>query len=88
MWLCGETTPRARDDFFGDAVEQIDGPAKSVQKPVKRPRDQQRNALGAGEAEALGDEFAEHNLQNSEQPEGEHQRDGVRDRRSPRTRDC
>ena len=28
-----------RYDFFGDAVEKIDGPAESLQEPIKRARD-------------------------------------------------
>ena len=57
------------DDTFGDTVEQVNGPAKSVQEPVERPRDQQSDAFGAGEAEAFGDEFAEDDLQNREKSE-------------------
>ena len=69
--------------LFGETVEQIDGPAESIQEPVKRPRHQQRDALGARQAQALRDQFAEHHLQNGEQSESESQRDAVSKHRRP-----
>src|SRR5580658_4669654 len=71
------------DDSFGDAVKQIDGPAKRVEKPVKRPRDQQRHAFGARQAEALGNQLAEDDLQNSEETEDDDERYTMLDDRSP-----
>ena len=60
---------------------------KVLQKPVERPRDEQRDAFGAREAQAFGNEFAEDDLQHREQAESENQRDAVRDDRRPRPRD-
>src|SRR5271156_6493267 len=71
------------DDSFGNAVKQIDGPAKRVEKPVKRPRDQQRNAFGARQAEALGNQLAEDDLQNSKDTEDDDERYTMLDDRSP-----
>ena len=50
---------------------------------MKRPRNQQRDALGAREAQTLGNEFAEHHLQDREKAENDDQRDAVRDDRGP-----
>ena len=36
--------------FFSEAVQQIDGPAKRVKKPMEWPSDNQCNAFGAREA--------------------------------------
>ena len=57
-----------------------------LQEPMKWARDQQSDAFGAREAEAFGNEFAENNLQDREQSEGENQRNAVRDDRRPGTR--
>ena len=46
---------------------------KVLQKPVKRPRDKQRDALGAREAQSLGNQLAENDLQKREQPESDAQ---------------
>ncbi len=87
VWLWGATTPSARDDFLGDTVEQIDRPAKRVQEPMERPRDEQRDALGARKAETLGNEFAEDHLQDREKAEDDHERDAVSNDGRPRARE-
>ena len=84
MWLCGATIPEHADDFFGDVVsKKIDRPAKCSQEPMKRPRDQQRDALGAGEAETLGHKLAEDDLQEREQAEHDDERNRMREDRRP-----
>src|SRR5277367_412646 len=82
MAVRGHHAERA-DNSFGNAVKQIDGPAKRVEKPVKRPRHQQRHAFGASQAEALGNQLAEDDLQNSEQTEDDDERYSMLDDRRP-----
>src|SRR5271155_134485 len=75
------------DDFFGGVIEKVYGPAESIQEPGEGARDQQGHTFGAGEAEALRDQFAEDDLQNGEQAEGDGQRGAVRDYGGPGARD-
>ncbi len=57
-----------------------------MQEPIEWPRNQQRHTFGAREAKALGDKFAEHNLQNREEPKRKYQRAAVRHDGGPRLR--
>ena len=84
MWLCGEMHAQSAHDFFRRVVQQIDRPAESVQKPVKGPRDEQRHSFCARQAQALGNQFTQHDLQHRQQAESDRQRDAVRDQRGPR----
>src|SRR5713101_6416182 len=65
------------DDGAGDAVEQIDGPAKGLEEPPEGPGDEKGDAFGLREADAFGDEFAEDNVNGAEEDEGEGESDGV-----------
>ena len=47
-------TPSARTIFSAKLSSKLDRPAECVQKPVKRPRDQQRHAFGARQAQVFG----------------------------------
>ena len=78
--------PQRQNDFFRETIEQIDGPAKRIQKPLKRAGNQQRHPLGPRQAQTLRHQFAQHHLQNRQQPKGHHQRNRVRRQRRPRTR--
>ena len=49
----GSDNAESLDDDAGGAVEEIDGPAKRVQKPQKGASHHERDALGAGEADAF-----------------------------------
>src|SRR6185437_8585356 len=70
------------DEPFREAVEQINGKAERLQEPRERARDQKGDALGAREAEAFGNEFAEDDLEKRQQGEGKNYGGGVgRDRR-------
>src|SRR6202030_1478757 len=60
-------------------VEKIDGPAKSIQEPAKGPRDEERDAFGAGEADGLGNQFADHYVQNRQKNESRGKRTSVSD---------
>ncbi len=67
----GLCNPKGLYDRTGNTVKQIDGPAKSRQEPGKRPRDQQRHALRARQADGLWHEFADDYVQSAEQGEGD-----------------
>jgi hypothetical protein len=54
------------DNSLRDAIKQVDGPAKGVQEPVERPRYEERHALGARKADALGHQLAKDDLKNGE----------------------
>ena len=55
----------------GRAVEKIDDRPKSAQKAVERTRDEERNPFGAGQADGLGHQFAEHHVKHGQQRERE-----------------
>ena len=65
--------PQGEYELLGDSVEQVDCGTKRLQEPVKRSRNEKRYALGAGKAEALRYEFAQHDLQKSEKSESENE---------------
>ena len=82
----GRNNSQHADDFFGGAVEKINPPPEGIQKPMKGPRNQQRDAFGPREAQALGHQLAQHHLQHGEQTKREDQSHAVRDHSRPRAR--
>ena len=58
-------------DFAAESLEQDHGPAKRGQIPVKRARNQERGAAGVFERDGLGHQFAEDDVQDGEEREGQ-----------------
>src|SRR5882762_5694914 len=65
------------DDGSGSAIEKFNGPAKSVQEPVKRTGDKEGDAFGAGQADGFGNEFADDYVQSGEESERGGKSEGV-----------
>src|SRR5229473_1606897 len=63
------------------AVEQMDGPAKSPQEPAKGHGHQQGHALGAGQADGLGNQFPDDYVQCAEESKCAGERDGMSEER-------
>src|SRR5713226_6294788 len=59
------------------SVEQMNGPVKSVQEPLKRHGNQQCHALGTGQAERFGNQFPDYNVQGAQEGKRAGERDGM-----------
>ena len=66
---CLRRNSHGGDDFPGNAIEQIDGPAKSVQEPMERASNEKRDAFGACKADRFGDQFADYHVQRGKENE-------------------
>ena len=82
----GDAEPE--NDFVGNGVKEIDGPGEKFEEGVEGAGDDQSDALGVGQAEGFGNQFAEDDLNNGEQAEGEDQSDGVRGQSDPHAGKC
>ncbi len=67
----------ATHNHAGNPVQQIDRPAKRLEKPRKRPRDQQGDPFGASEAHSFGDKFANHDVKGAQHRERQTKRNGM-----------
>src|SRR5258708_39213647 len=65
------------DDGSGSAIEKFNGPAKSVQEPVKGPGDKEGDAFGTGQADSFGNELADDYVQSGEESECDGKSEGV-----------
>src|SRR5258707_709327 len=65
------------DDGSGSAIEKFNGPAKSIQEPVKGPGDKEGDAFGAGQADGFGNKLADDYVQSGEESERGGQSEGV-----------
>src|SRR5258708_23355862 len=65
------------DDGSGSAIEKFNGPAKSIQEPMKGPGDKEGDAFGAGQADGFGNEFADDYVQSGEESKCDSKSEGV-----------
>src|SRR5438477_4277489 len=61
------TNAHGANDFCGSFIQEIDSPTERIQKPVKRPGDQESNAFRTSETDSLRNQFTNDNVQNREQ---------------------
>lgn len=71
------------NEFSGDEIECVDGPAEGVQKPFERASDDERDSFGAGKTESLGDQLTQNDFEAGEKGEGDNQSDAVSNNRGP-----